>query len=197
MKIRHLFAFAALALTLGFATAETSASNECLFQDPGSKPAEAVRQYIGTDKCKLCHIKKATGEAYMVWKKTKHAKAYETLAGPEAKAIAEKLKIEDPQKSDQCLKCHITTFGAKPEEIAASYKKTEGIGCEVCHGPGSDFYKEDVHAKSRELGTKAGLRIPDEKTCLKCHNKDSPSYKEFDFKKFLAEIAHPNPEKKK
>lgn len=160
-------------------------------------PKAPVFQYIGVDKCKLCHIKKSTGAPYSQWKKTKHAKAFETLATPEAKAIAEKLKIADPQKSDQCLRCHVTGFGAKPEEIAPSLKQSEGVGCEVCHGPGSEYHKEDVHAKSREAGLKAGMIIPDEKTCLKCHNKDSPSYKEFDFAKFSKEIAHPNPEKQK
>lgn len=168
---------------------------------PPSEPAEPQEgkkhQFIGVDKCKLCHIKKSTGAAYTVWKKQKHAKAFETLGTPAAKELGKKLGVDDPQKSEKCLKCHVTAFGAKPEELAASFKHDEGVGCEACHGPGSDYHKEEVHAKSREAGVAAGMLLPDEKTCVKCHNKESPSYKEFDFKKFLKEIEHPNPEKKK
>ncbi|MBI3819529.1 MAG: cytochrome C554 [Planctomycetes bacterium] len=199
MLTRRILGIITIAAGIAFATAQTrpANANACIYlSGQDSKPAD-VRQYIGVDKCKLCHIKKTTGEAYMVWKKTKHAKAYEVLASPEAKAIGEKLKIEDPQKSDQCMKCHSTGYGSKTEEFAATFKKTEGIGCEACHGPGSEYHKEDVHAKSRDLGKKAGIIIPDEKTCIKCHNKDSPNYKEFDFQKFYKEIAHKNPEKEK
>ena len=39
----------------------------------------------------------------------------------------------------------------------------------------------------------AGLLIPDEATCLECHNEQSPTYREFDFEKRWAEIAHPYP----
>jgi hypothetical protein len=160
----------------------------------GEKP---VRQYVGVDKCKLCHIKKTTGAPYMVWRKTKHAEAFKTLASPEAKKIAQEKGIADPQKSDECLRCHETAFGAKPEAIAATYKHDEGIGCEACHGPGSDYHKEEVHAKSREDALAAGMLVPDEKTCLRCHNKDSPSYKDFNYEEFRKQIEHPNPEKGK
>lgn len=198
MQTSRILGLIALTAAILFGVAQIPQANACAWMlEQDSKPAESVRQYIGVDKCKLCHIKKTTGEAYMTWKKTKHAKAYETLASPEAKAVAEKLKIEDPQKSEKCLKCHSTAYGSKTEEFASTFKKSEGVGCEACHGPGSEYHKEDVHAKSRDLGKKAGLLIPDEKTCLKCHNKDSPSYKEFDFQKFYKEIAHKNPEKEK
>ena len=50
-------------------------------------------KYIGAEKCKMCHIKPATGEQYNVWAKGPHAKAMKTLAGDEAKKIAaEKLQ---------------------------------------------------------------------------------------------------------
>ncbi|HET6203025.1 MAG TPA: cytochrome c family protein [Planctomycetota bacterium] len=166
-------------------------------QEP-AKPAQGEKpphQYIGIDKCKLCHIKKTTGEAYNVWRKSKHAKAFETLASDAAREIGKKLGIEDPQKSEKCLKCHSTGYGSKPEEFAATFKPTEGVGCESCHGPGSDYHKEEVHAKSREAGLAAGIRIPDEKTCVRCHNQESPNYKEFKFEEFKKQIAHPNPQK--
>src|SRR5262245_11237461 len=158
----------------------------------GEKPAH---QYIGVDKCKLCHIKKTTGEAYIVWKKSKHAKAFETLGSDAAKEIGKKMGIEDPQKSEKCLKCHSTAYGSKPEAFAATFKPTEGVGCETCHGPGGDYYKEEVHGKSREAGVAAGMVLADEQTCVKCHNRESPSYKEFKYEEFRKQVEHPNPQK--
>ena len=38
-----------------------------------------------------------------------------------------------------------------------------------------------------------GLQIPDEKTCINCHNDKSPTFKGFDFDEYYAIIAHPNP----
>ena len=194
MRTRVVLCLAPLALAIALAALSSGGSASVCPAEQGDK---AVHQYVGVDKCKLCHMKKTTGEAYVVWKKQKHAKAFETLATPQAKEIAKKQGIEDAQKSDKCLRCHVTGAGAKPEEIASTLKPTEGVGCEVCHGPGGDYYKEEVHAKSRDAGLKAGMVIPDEKLCVKCHNKDSPSYKEFDYAKFSKEIAHPNPEKQK
>jgi hypothetical protein len=39
------------------------------------------------------------------------------------------------------------------------------------------------------------MRTPDEKTCLKCHNADSPTFKGFDYKAALAKIEHHIPPK--
>ena len=37
--------------------------------------------------------------------------------------------------------------------------------------------------------------IPTAETCTVCHNDKSPTFKEFDFEKMAAKIAHANPEK--
>lgn len=196
MRTRTFFNLAPLGLVVVLASAalQLDAAKETAAPAQDNKPAH---QYVGTDKCKLCHMKKTTGEQYTVWKKSKHAKAFETLGTPEAKEVAKKMGIEDPQKSEKCLRCHTTGFNGKPEEYAATYKQKEGVGCETCHGPASDWIKEEVHTKDKSAALKVGMTVPDEALCKKCHNKDSPSYKEFDFAKFSKEIAHPNPERKK
>jgi len=140
-------------------------------------------------------MKKSIGEQYQIWKRVKHATAFATLATREAKEIAKTQGIEDPQKSDKCLRCHVTAHGAKPEELARTFKPSEGIGCEACHGPGGDYYVEEIHGKGWDEGMKAGLLLPDEETCARCHNKESPTYKAFDFEKAKKTIDHPRPEK--
>ena len=51
------------------------------------------------------------------------------------------------------------------------------------------------HQKALAAGL-AALSLDDgsaEKLCETCHNKKSPTFKSFDFKKMWAEIAHPVP----
>jgi hypothetical protein len=38
-----------------------------------------------------------------------------------------------------------------------------------------------------------GLILPDEKVCKKCHNEQSPHYKGFNYKEYVAKIAHDDP----
>jgi len=45
----------------------------------------------------------------------------------------------------------------------------------------------------QEASIAAGLIVPDEKTCTKCHNADSPTFKEFDFAAMYAKIEHTIP----
>ena len=153
-------------------------------------------QYAGVAKCKTCHKSEAKGAQYTKWTESKHSKAYEVLASEEAIAIGKKLGVDNPQTSDQCLVCHVTAFSAPAEAKAESFDQTEGVGCEACHGPGSDYRKMKI-MKDREASVAAGLIIPDEKTCISCHNEKSPSYKEFTYEEAFKVIAHPNPKKQK
>jgi hypothetical protein len=155
-----------------------------------------THKYIGVDKCAMCHKSDAKGNQYGLWLKSAHAKAFETLAGEKALAIGkEKGLAKSPQETDACLKCHVTGWGQPATAFEATFKKEQGVGCESCHGAGSDYKAMDV-MKDQAKAVAAGLVMPDEKTCTVCHNSESPSFKAFDFKASLAKIAHPNPAKK-
>lgn len=157
------------------------------------KPATAFR-YVGATKCKLCHNTEAQGRQFTIWQNSKHSKAYELLASDTAKQIAAKLNIADPQKSEKCLRCHVTGYEAPAEQKLDSYAIAEGVSCESCHGPG-DKYRAPTVMKDKNLALQNGLVLPDEKTCIKCHNKDNPTYKEFKFTEAVKLIAHPKPKK--
>ncbi len=139
-------------------------------------------EYIANKKCKMCH--KAQ---WKIWEGTKHAKAFETLKSEESAKIAKEMKIEDATTSEKCITCH------------KGWDGEEGVGCQDCHGPGSAYYKmsvmKDITA-GKVKGEEVGLVKPDEELCKKCHNKESPTYKEFKAEEFFKEIAHPTPEKK-
>jgi hypothetical protein len=156
-------------------------------------PALAENSYIGVDGCKMCHKKEATGDQYGKWAAGPHAGAYATLGTDAAKAAAAAAGIEgNPQEAPECLKCHVTAAGVDAARLDAKYKVEDGVGCESCHGAGSE-YKSMKVMKDREASIAAGLVIPNEETCKTCHNEESPTFKGFDFAKYAAQIAHPNP----
>lgn len=155
---------------------------------------EKVAQYVGSETCaKVCHKTARQGEQLRIWQESRHAGAFETLGTDAAKAIGKKMGIDDPQKSDKCLKCHTTAHGVEEGFLRATYAHKEGVGCERCHGAGSLYQVRSV-MMDRDKSIAAGLLLPDEKTCLQCHNEESPTYKPFDYKTFQAKIAHPKPE---
>ncbi len=173
-----------------------------------AKPAgTAINHYIGAEKCKSCHNAETAGSQHTAWMKTDHAKAYERLASPEAKASGAKLGVEDPQKSDKCLKCHVTAFGVPAENIKKGFEIKGGVQCESCHGPGEQHMKARFTAAASaeeaadDKAAPAHQTIPageiitriDEKTCLTCHNSESPNYKPFCFCEFFPKIRHRDP----
>jgi len=150
-------------------------------------------KYIGVSKCKMCHMSESKGNQYKHWAESKHAKAYETLATDAAKKTAEKAGLKaDPQKSPECVKCHVTAFGVADNLKDESFNIADGVQCEACHGAGSD-YKGMTTMKDKQKAIEAGLVIPTKEACVKCHNSESPFYKEFNFDEFYKEIAHPLP----
>lgn len=155
--------------------------------------AQPAHEFVGVSKCALCHKKPEKGEQFRIWQESKHAKAFETLGTPEAKAAAAKLGIDDPQTSGKCLKCHSTAYGFSELKVTEAIPVEEGISCESCHGPGKDYMKKSM-MEDRDAAIGAGLAIPDENTCRKCHNEESPSFKVFDFKERWELIKHNIPE---
>lgn len=158
---------------------------------------DAGPKYIGVKKCGMCHKSEAKGNQLGQWEASKHAKAFETLASEAALKIAKEKGIEgSPQEAAACLKCHTTGHGAKAEAFEASFVTADGVQCEACHGPGSD-YKSMSIMKDREKSIAAGLVIPTKDTCTACHNEESPTFKGFKFEEMWPKVAHPNPKNAK
>lgn len=133
-------------------------------------------EYVGANKCKMCHNKPATGAQFAKWQESKHAKAMESLSATEAK---------DPK----CIKCH-STVGHVDKDLVATLKITEGVSCESCHGPGSKYFPNAI-MKDKAKALANGMIEPKEAVCLKCHNSESPHFKGFNYKEYVAKIAHP------
>lgn len=125
--------------------------------------------YIGAEKCKICHKTE-----YNSWAAMKHAKAFDLLKPEE-------------QKDEKCLACHTTGHGMTDKVL-------EGVQCEACHGPGSE-YKKIAIMKEPEKAETAGLIDPGKEVCVGCHNEKSPEFKGFDYDKVKTKAMHAKKEK--
>ena len=151
-------------------------------------------EYVGVKKCVTCHKSKTQGEQKAIWEKSSHSNTFKQLSSKEGLAKAKTLGVEDPTKSDKCLSCHAPEFDKK-DLFQKNFNIDEGVQCESCHGPGSE-YKSKKIMKDRDTAIANGLLVPDEKTCLNCHKKDNPEHKgTFDYKKAWDKIKHPVPDK--
>ena len=125
--------------------------------------------------CKMCH--KAQ---YDSWLTTGHAKAWDLLKPEE-------------QAKPECAGCHQT--GAMADGVMVT-----SVGCEACHGAGSEYKKpaimgKAVWAKDKEAAKKgaiaAGLVYPTADNCVKCHKAEgNANFKPFDFEKAKGKV-HP------
>jgi hypothetical protein len=116
--------------------------------------------YVGSKRCGDCH-----DHAWKVWAKTPHFGATQTL---------EDLKHPSGRHYDpECMMCHTTGFkhpggyndpvaglaawpppvGLKPnpKQLHKLNDKLRGVGCESCHGPGSEHEKHPDDAKLYDL----------------------------------------------
>ena len=155
--------------------------------------AAGPHKYVGVKKCAMCHKSESKGNQHGQWLSSAHAKAYERLASPEAQGSAKSKGVTgNPQEAPQCVKCHVVGYGEDASLFTESFIKADGVQCEACHGAGSDYLGLSV-MKDKAKAIAAGLIIPTKETCVKCHNPESPNYKEFDYDKYYSKIAHPRP----
>jgi len=164
--------------------------------DGAAQAAAKEFGFIGSQGCKACHNNPEKGEQYAKWAASPHAHAYHSLTTEQSLKICQDKGIKTPpQETPECLRCHVTGWNAKPALLGPKCDKTEGVGCESCHGPAAEW--KTVHLKDVAKSMTLGMIAPDDTLCISCHNPQSPTYKEFKFAEAAAKIAHPNPKKAK
>jgi hypothetical protein len=152
-----------------------------------------LHRYVGVETCEVCHSSSRIGRQFFSWAKSPHARAYKDLASPEALRIAARLHIADPSRDRRCLSCHVTAYNKPLPEVLSTFRMTDGVQCETCHGPGEDYAHFSVMISPRKSILAGLVAHPDENTCKTCHNPSSPTYKGFDYHRAVSEIAHPVP----
>jgi len=170
---------------------------------PGDPSGE--HKFGGVAKCRSCHKKEPIGNQHGSWLETKHATAFETLAGEQAKEWAAEAGVDDPQTDEKCVKCHVTAYGVPAERRGLKVKNEDGVTCEACHGAGTDFRKKKIMV-DRDVAVSKGLVLQSAEVCTACHNDESPAWDTerytlsdgskagFDYDQAVELIAHPVPE---
>jgi len=121
-------------------------------------------EYTGSQSCKSCHEYE-----YGKWSQKVHAHAY---------AILEEVGSQfDPE----CVICHVV--GMEYESGFVSEQETnhlKNVGCENCHGPGSEHNVTLGKAKTTEPKS----------TCLDCHTPETSSEYAGNEQLYLEKIIH-------
>lgn len=153
-------------------------------------------KYVGATTCVgACHKTDAQGKQLDIWQNSKHSQAYKVLQTPEADKIAKDKGFTTPAaETPQCLKCHVLGKDMDPTEFESTFSKEDGVQCETCHGPGSE-YKKLAIMKDKEKSKENGLIVHAEKEafCTGCHNSESPTFKGFNYDEMWAKIQHSKP----
>ena len=127
-------------------------------------------EYIGSESCKVCHEYE-----YEKWSSNIHAHAYATL------------ERVGSQFDPECVICHVV--GMDYESGFISEQKTghlKNVGCENCHGPGSEHIMTAGQTKLTEPKS----------ACIDCHTPEhSGDYagNESSFQKKIVHWREPKP----
>jgi len=157
----------------------------CLLLGSGMLLAQTpeVPKYTGPGSCASpsCHggvqIRTETSvqqNEYSTWVvQDKHAHAFAVLTNPVATRMARILKIDKADTAPKCLACHALSV---PEaERARTFDSTDGVSCESCHGPASNWLgPHTTKGWTHERSVAAGMRdlrdpVRRSENCLACH----------------------------
>jgi len=114
-------------------------------------------KYIGSAKCKMCHA-----DQHKAWGEMKHSKAFDALT-------PEQIKSGKDDKGRTCVSCHVTGYGKGGFESVEKSENLKHVGCEACHGAGSQHQAAMLAAMASEV-------VPEDKKisrnvgCVGCHN---------------------------
>ncbi|MCX6152260.1 MAG: cytochrome c family protein [Ignavibacteriales bacterium] len=151
--------------------------------------------FVGAEKCGMCHKSDKAGKQFTIWQGSKHANAYKALQTQKADDIAKAKGFKTKAvETKACLKCHASGYDVDAALKTAKFKVEDGVQCETCHGPGSEYQQMSI-MKNRDQAISKGLVIHKEKEkfCTGCHNSESPTFKSFKYEEAWGKIAHSMP----
>ncbi|MCE9595597.1 MAG: cytochrome c family protein [Planctomycetes bacterium] len=135
---------------------------ELSFTDPMLTPTQ---RYVGSESCKACHARE-----FAQWLSTPHASAMLTLEHVQRQRIR------------NCVACHVVGFEQESGyRFDAPSVELRNVGCEVCHGPGSEHV---------ERGSAAIRRTPPDGLCASCHTEAHSNFLLSDPSSYRRKIDH-------
>jgi cytochrome c553 len=169
---------------------------------PGTEGEEKQPVYVGVRVCATCHDGPEMGHQFSLWMLSKHSQAYAALATPEAREMAILSGIPgEPLETMACLGCHATAADSEEWERDPTFRIEDGVQCERCHGPGSEYMDEEV-MRDRAAAVRAGLKFLSVRECELCHEVKGShvavhKLPRLDMERARETIAHPTPESPK
>ncbi|MCK5557275.1 MAG: hypothetical protein KAJ01_02785, partial [Candidatus Hydrogenedentes bacterium] len=129
-----------------------------------TKQPERGGYYLGSEGCSECHL-----EQFNIWSENRHSKAFAPLEN------------EGKQSDPACLPCHVTGYRFFTGfESLSETPDLASVGCEVCHGVGSNHAENPTKRYGRTS----------RRDCKSCHDKqNSPR---FDYNSYYEKMAHEN-----
>jgi hypothetical protein len=143
---------------------------------------EPIPHWIGMSSCALrgCHNGKSNGAGseFRLWStQDRHSRAFDVLLESRSQLMAQAIGLKQPAHEAQiCLKCH--SAGLASPEPNHKLRLSEGVSCEVCHGPASQWLdphlRHDWRTQPKLLKSDFGLRDLSSprgrvETCINCH----------------------------
>jgi len=157
------------------------------------------RFFVGEQTCRRCHHDPKSGNQFNIWRLSSHSKAHASLVMHESNEMAQLSGISGNVFEEPiCLGCHTTASDAETWQKDNTFFIEDGIQCEFCHGPGSDYADKNIMS-DKSASKRAGLLKPDQDSCMVCHkNKGSHQAviqtEKFDYESALKKISHKIPE---
>ncbi len=128
----------------------TNEHNRTLFADWEPEPApEGQPHYLGSEACRGCHT-----AAFNWWRGHAHGRAYATL------------ETRNKNFNLSCVGCHVTGYLEPGGSTVTHVERLQDVGCESCHGPGSQHAADPTGAAVNVRGDTP------ETTCVRCHNEE-------------------------
>lgn len=146
-------------------------------------------KFLGTTSCASsgCHGGGGQNQnQFHVWSlKDFHSqRPFATLTTARSKQIGDALGIKEPTTDSRCTSCHAPLANVPAARRGETFKVSEGVSCESCHGPAENWLRSHTRPDWRHADrTAAGLRdlkslYVRANTCVACHQTvDSPLLK--------------------
>jgi hypothetical protein len=154
--------------------------------DSAESVLKAAPKYLGATACASSGCHGGAGHdqnQFLVWSlRDFHSqRPSATLTTARSKHIADALQISDPAADNRCTSCHSPLQDVPAALRAATFKVSEAVSCESCHGPAEHWLRSHTRPDYTHTDRVAsGMRdlknlYVRANACIACHQTAAPT----------------------